>query len=161
MKINPVSFGRTVKVNAPLSDAKQIANLINSGSVSSDKKEVKDSQDKLKRIFYDREDGEARAVQVYGQSYILTGEASQRAKSLLEDRQFQLDAAMELYGKSEMYNLVKGAEDDRYDDYMKLLISETKEPVSINIRKGQKDIEQVQNLLGLPRQVIETIDIEV
>ena len=161
MNINPISFGRTVRVNASLSDAKQIANLINLDNATSDKKEVKDSQDKLKRIFYDREDGDARAVQVYGQSYILTGEASQMAKTLIEDRQFQLDAAMKLYGESEMYNLVKGAEDDRFEDYMKLLIFETKEPISINVRKGQDDIEQVKNLLGLPRQVIETINLEI
>ena len=125
MNISPVSFGRTVRVNAPLSDAKYLANLINANNVLSGKKEEKQAQDRLKTMFYDREVGKARAVQVSGKSYILTGEASQRAKVLLEDRQFQLDAAMALYGKSEMYDLVKGAEDDRYDDYMKLLISET------------------------------------
>lgn len=161
MKINPVSFGRTIKVNAPLSDAKYLANLINADSVHLDKKEDNSTQSKLQTMFYDREEGEARAVRVYGESYILTGEASKRAKALLEDRQFQLDAAMELYGKSEMYNLVKGAEDDRFEDYMKLLISETKEPVSINIRKNSKEVEPVKNLLGLPRQVIETINLEV
>lgn len=161
MKINPVSFGRTVRVNAPLSDAKYLAKLINSNNVPADKKEDKKAQDKLKTMFYDSKQGKARAVEVYGQSYILTGEASQMAKTLIEDRQFQLDAAMKLYGESEMYNLVKGAEDDRFEDYMKLLISETKEPISINVRKGQDDIEQVKNLLGLPRQVIETINLEV
>ena len=161
MNINPVSFGRTVRVNAPLSDAKYLADLINTNNVPNGKKEDKKAQEKLKTMFYDREQGKARAVEAYGQSYILTGEASQMAKSLIEDRQFQLDAAMALYGESEMYNLVKGAEDDRYEDYMKLLISETKEPVSINVRKGLNNVEPIKNMLGLPRQVIETIDIDV
>ena len=39
MNISPVSFGRTVRVNAPLSDAKYLANLINANNVLSGKKE--------------------------------------------------------------------------------------------------------------------------
>ena len=49
MNINPVSFGRTVKVNAPYHVAQQAANLVNDQNVSKEEKQV---QKQLKTLFF-------------------------------------------------------------------------------------------------------------
>ena len=52
MNINPISFGRTIKVNAPLNVAHRMAELINQSKEVQDTSE-KTSQQALKKIFYD------------------------------------------------------------------------------------------------------------
>ncbi len=134
MNISPVSFGRTIKVNAPLNVAKRAAKLVNMDKTVVSSKNEKEVQRKLIKLFYDSTQGAAQAVSVNGQSYIVTGEESQRVADLKFDRGFQLDAAEKLYGKGEMYDIVKGAEDDRYDDLLKGIIYETEEPVSVSFK---------------------------
>lgn len=134
MSINPVSFGRTVKVNAPLKVAKQAAKLINMDKKVVGSKDEKNVQKKLIVLFDDSTQGAAQAVSVNGYSYLVTGEESQRVADLKFDRSIQLDAAKKLYGNGEMYDIVKSAEDDRYDDLLKGIIYETEEPVSLSFK---------------------------
>lgn len=131
MNINPISFGRTVKVNAPLNVAKRATQLINMDKTVVGSKNEKEVQRKLVKLFYDSPQGAAQAVSVNGQSYIVTGEESQRVAELKFDRGFQLEAAERLFGKGSMYDTVKDCENDRYEDLLKGIISETEEPVSV------------------------------
>lgn len=137
MNISPVSFGRTVKVNAPLKVAKRAANLVNMDKTVVSSKNEKEIQRKLVKLFYDSPQGAAQAVSVNGQAYIVTGEESQRVADLKLDRGLQLDAAEKKYGKGGMYNIIKGAEDDRYIDLLKGVIYETEEPVSLSFKYGK------------------------
>ena len=139
MNVNPVSFGRTIKVNAPLPVAKHAADLINSLPTKKGESRV---QQQLKSIFFDSEDGRARAIAPYGKTgdvYIVTGEASNDIAALKKDRNEQLSAAKKNYGADSFtFNLVKEAEDSRYDDLVKLTIHESKEPLELNIDYSQR-----------------------
>lgn len=131
MNINPISFGRTIKVNAPLNVAKRATQLINMDKTVVGSKNEKEVQRKLIKLFYDSPQGAAQAVCVNGQSYIVTGEESQRVAELKFDRGFQLEAAERLFGKGNMFDAVKDCENDRYEDLLKGIISDTEEPVSV------------------------------
>lgn len=134
MNVNPVSFGRTIKVNAPVKVAEHAADLIN--SVPNKKGESR-VQQQLKTLFHDSRWGRARVVAPYGKHgdvFILTGTESEEVAELIKDRRFQLSKAKENYGKdSDMYGYVKDAEDARYNDLLKLAIHETQEPIELNL----------------------------
>ena len=74
MRINPVSFGKTVKVLAPHHEAVRIANAANNAPTV--KPEV---QEQVKKIFDDTKDGHALAFTFYDNSdycYIFSGKES-------------------------------------------------------------------------------------
>ena len=75
MNVNPVSFGRIVRINAPLNVTQRMADIINQDKSVPDKKERKVQQE-LKSIFCDTNIGSAQAVDVDGVSYIFTGDDS-------------------------------------------------------------------------------------
>ena len=140
MNVNPVSFGRTVKVNAPLKIAEHAADLVN--SIPNKKGEAR-VQQQLKTFFYDAEKGHGRARVIapngkQGDVYIVTGEDSKIVGELFKDKKLQLEAAKKNYGQSEMYEMVKDAEDARINDLLTLSIAETLEPVELNIDYSER-----------------------
>ena len=141
MNINPVSFGRTVKVNAPYHVAQQAANLVNDYNVSQEEKQV---QKQLKTLFFDRtKDGEARVYSMGpNTSYIFSGEESEQANALRFEMEETIEAGREYYGaNSPLADITAECESDRYEDLMKLLISETYDGTTLDIdyndKKGQ------------------------
>ena len=60
MNINPISFGRIARVNAPYCVAKQVVELINQPEV--DRKQPRVQED-LKELFYDYRYGAALLVE--------------------------------------------------------------------------------------------------
>ena len=140
MNVNPVSFGRTVKVNAPLSVAEHTVNLINDAQPKRGEARV---QQQLKNFFFDTEQGNGKARVVapngkQGDIFIVTGEESKSVVDLLKDRKIQLNAAKEKYGESELYAVVKEAENTRLKDLLTLIIDETKEPVELDVDYSQR-----------------------
>lgn len=141
MNVNQVSFGRTVKVNAPLKVAEHVADLVNSLPIKKGEARV---QQQLKTFFYDAEhgNGRARAIAPNGKNgdvFILTGDESIELGELIKDRETQLNAAKNNYGeKSDFYSYVKEAENDRFKDVATLLISDTLEPVELDIDYSQR-----------------------
>ena len=139
MNTNPISFGRTIKVNASIPVAKHAADLINSVPNRRGESRV---QQQLKGLFFDSEQGSARVITPYGKTgdvFIVTGEASNDIAALKKDRNEQLSAAKKNYGADSFtFNLVKEAEDSRYDDLVKLTIHESKEPLELNIDYSQR-----------------------
>ena len=88
MNVNPVSFGRTVKVNAPLNVAEHTVNLINNVQVKKGESRV---QQQLKDFFYDVEQGNGKARVVapngkQGDIFIVTGEESKAVFDLVTAR---------------------------------------------------------------------------
>lgn len=139
MQINPISFGRTVKVNAPLSVTKHAADLINSAQNIRGEAAV---QQQLKTLFYDSKEGRAIAVPVSGnknESYIFTGNESKDVAILLKDRKEQINAAKKHYGTgTSMFEIVKNAEDERFSDLLTLLVAETEEPIELDIEFSKR-----------------------
>ena len=141
MNINPVSFGRTVKVNAPYHVAQQAANLVNDQNVSKEEKQV---QKQLKTLFFDRtKDGEAKVFSTSPNvSYILSGEESEHANALRFEMEEAIEAGREYYGADNpLSDITFECESERYEDLMKLLISETYDGTELDIdydeTKGQ------------------------
>ena len=97
MNINPISFGRTVKVNAPYSIAQHAANLVNDFNVSPEEREI---QKQLKTLFFDRsKNGQTQVINYDSKtSYILSGEESEKANALKTELIEANDAAEEYYG---------------------------------------------------------------
>ena len=140
MNVNPVSFGRTVRVNAPLQIAEHAADLVNSLPTKKGEARV---QQQLKTFFYDVEKGEGRARAIAplgkdGSVFIVTGEDSRAVGELAKDRKLQIEAAKKNYGKCEMYEMVKDAENARYKDLLTLTISENLEPVELYMDYSQR-----------------------
>lgn len=80
MRILPISFGQTVKVNGSTSNAFDIARLVNDKKVS---KSEKHAQQKLKDIFYDVEEGLAQVLTYTNKSgeeqvYVVSGKESKK-----------------------------------------------------------------------------------
>ncbi len=141
MHISPISFGRTVKVNAPYHVAQQAANLVNDYNVSPEEKKV---QKQLKTLFFDRtKDGEARVYSTSpNTSYIFSGEESEHANALRFEMEEAIEAGREYYGADNpLADITFECESDRYEDLMKLLISETHDGTELDIdydeTKGQ------------------------
>ncbi len=139
MNINPVSFGRTIKVNAPLSVAKHAVDLINTIPQRRGESRV---QQQLKVIFYDTDKGRARAVAANGESgdvYIVSGMAGNDVGLLIKDRNFHIDEAKKTYGEDcYTYECIKEAEDERYTDLLTLVLFETEEPMELDIDYSKK-----------------------
>ena len=139
MNINPVSFGRTIKVNAPLSVAKHAADLIITIPLVRGEAKV---QQQLKDIFHDTDKGRARAVATdgaHGDIYIVSGEASDEVGLLVNDVNTYINAAKKQYDSdSYTYKCVKEAEQERYEDLLKLLLFETEEPMELDIDYSKK-----------------------
>ena len=144
MNINPISFGRTVKVNAPYGIAEHAANLVNDINVSSEEKEI---QRKLKTLFFDRsKNGQTQVINYDSKtSYILSGEESERANALRTEMIEANDAAEEFYGAGSMLEIAKETHADRYEDLIKLLISETEDGTELGI-EYDKDKKQIKSI---------------
>lgn len=128
MNINPISFGKTMKVLGHPSIAQTAANLINSPYDCEEKNYY--GQDRLLRIFNDvTAVGEAQVVSFNNKSaYILTGKESEALSELKIERNKQIQHAQNAYGEnSVMAELVAESEEDRYIDLAKNLVAETNE----------------------------------
>lgn len=126
-----VSFGRTVKINAPLKEAVKLQKMINNPDEYSEYKQV---TDKLKDTFNDVDKGEAKAFSggLYT-SYILTGEESEKAAKIK-------DSLMQGIESLDIYSQGGSARDfahimlcDKYNSDIKALISQTKSNTEIYI----------------------------
>ena len=133
MNISPVSFGRTIRVNAQLNVAKRMAELVNQNRAVEDKEE-RSSQQKLKALFYDSNIGSAQAIELDKKSYIVTGDESQAVSDLLLDRGIHIGLAKNAYGEGEMFDLVKDEEDKRCQEYLGYIVKNSAEPVSISAK---------------------------
>ncbi len=132
MNISPVSFGRTVKVNAPYHIAQQAANLVNDFNVSPEEKKV---QKQLKSLFSDRsKDGEARVISLdKNTSYILSGDESEKANTFRFEMEEAIEAAGEYYGSGKLLDISIETESERYEDLIKSLISKTEDGTILDI----------------------------
>lgn len=133
MNVNPVSFGRTIRVNAQLNVAKRMAELVNQNRNVEDREE-RSSQQKLKTLFYDANTGSAQAIELNKKSYIVTGDESQAVSDLLLDRGIHIGLAKNAYGEGEMFELAKDEEDKRCQEYLGYIVENSVEPVSISVK---------------------------
>lgn len=148
MNINPISFGRTVKVNAPYKVAQQAANLVNDFNVETEEKKA---QKQLQTLFYDKtRDGDAQVFSINDKtSYILSGEESKKAYELRSDMEDAIESAGAYYGAGDLFEIAMESHTDRYVDLMKLLISETHDGTEIDIDydKNKKQIKSINVMI--------------
>ena len=130
MNISPVSFGRTIRVNAPLNVAQRMADLVNQTRDVEDRDE-RSSQQKLKTIFYDSNVGRAQTVSIDNKSYIVTGEESIRVSDARLDMTIHVFDAKGTYGEGDMLELVKDEETKRCNEFLDVIVKHSAEPVSI------------------------------
>lgn len=135
MNISPVSFGRTVKINAPLNVAQRMAEIINQSRSVQDREE-RTSQQKLKSMFYDANIGSAQALEIDGQSYIVTGEESRAISDLKLDTAIHINCAKNTYGDSKDFARIKEEEIKRCNEYLELMVQMNKEAISITPKYG-------------------------
>ena len=119
MNINPISFGKVIRVvgNEPKKAAKEIRKFINNDA-----------------------NGVALSVSFSNDcTYIATGKDAEKLYELRKDKTHAINAAKEAYGKnSSMVELVKTAENDRYNDLAKCILSEA-DVVSIDTTYDNED----------------------
>lgn len=122
MKTSQVSFGRIVRINAPLNVTQRMADIINQDKSVQDKKERKVQQE-LKSIFYDTNIGNAQAVDVNGVSYIFSGDDS----LILSDVEQERDELINHFKKCYCHNKdrAKKEEDrqiERFETYKRIIV---------------------------------------
>lgn len=122
MKTNPVSFGRMVKINAPLTVTQRMADIINQDKRVQDKKERKVQQE-LKSIFYDTNIGNAQAVDVNGVSYIFSGDDS----LTYSDVKQECDELISYYKKCFCHNKDRAKREEeqqieRFETYKRIVV---------------------------------------
>ncbi len=138
MSINPVSFGRTIKVNSSFPVANHAVELINNPHLHKGEARV---QQQLQNIFFDAKEERAQLVSFDkkgNEFYIVSGQESKDINSLKKDRDRHVACAKEKYGYGRMFRLVKDSEDDRYLDLLKLAIAENQEPLELDINYSQR-----------------------
>ena len=117
MKINNTSFGKIIKVNAPVNSVLQITSVAN-GYTYPRSSELKEQ---INNIFTDLKDGEAYAcIKDEGQSYIFTGKESQAFQKIYFDTKEKLDTEMlkhwetdnSEFSKEDILKKYKNATDD-------------------------------------------------
>ena len=135
MKTSPVSFGRTVRINAPLKVAHRVAELINQSRSVQDIEE-RCSQQRLKTLFYDANVGSAQALELDGQSYVVTGEESRAISDLKLDTAIHINCAKNTYGDSKDFARIKEEEIKRCNEYLDLMVQMNKEAISIIPKYG-------------------------
>lgn len=133
MNISPVSFGRTIKVNAPLNVAHRMAELVNQSKSVQDKNE-KTSQQALKTIFYDSNLGSAQALEINGETYIVTGETSRFVSDVKLDAAIYITSAKKEYGEDETFEKIKESEIKRCNEYLSLIVKHSNESLSISTK---------------------------
>ncbi|MBQ8887763.1 MAG: hypothetical protein IJY61_08695 [Candidatus Gastranaerophilales bacterium] len=122
MKTGPVSFGRMLKINAPLNVTQRMADIINQDKSVQDKKERKVQQE-LKSIFYDTNIGNAQAVDVNGVSYIFSGDDSLCLSDVEKERDELISHFKECYCHNK--DRAKKEEDkqiERFETYKRILV---------------------------------------
>lgn len=135
MNISPVNFGRTIKVNAPLNVAHRMAELVNQNRYVPDSEE-RSAQQRLKSLFYDANVGSAQALDINGESYIVTGETSHSVSDIRLDSAVHIMAARKTYGDSKDLARIREEEIKRCNEYLSIIVQMNKEAISITPQYG-------------------------
>lgn len=131
MKITPISFGKTVKINASETAAHEAASLINNPQVD---KCCKTVQNKLKQTFNDvTQRGEAYVYTIpeEKETFILTGKESEKASEYYEDMIDDTEEMGRYYGAGHLLDISINATFERFQERMKSLINSTRENYEI------------------------------
>ena len=130
MNINPVSFGKTVKIYAPKHIAVKIANSVNGTPLFSPKE-----QSRLQSIFDDTDKGHAIAFYFHDNDesgYIFSGKESKRYQHELYQKALLIRQIKRDYPIKQALSKVLQAKNDFHKSIAKL-ISETKEKFALKL----------------------------
>ena len=146
MKISPITFGKTVQIQAPFHEARRIANAVNykKDDIQIVSPKVKDQ---VKEIFNDFESGHAIAYYTndYNTCYIFSGKESREyQKNILERVRKTLDAKQSYqYNKKEALNKILEAR-RMFSEKTDELIKRSQEDYAIKIYPNGKKVEIVE-----------------
>ena len=133
MNIAPISFGKTIKINASEVAAHEAAFLINNPNVD---KCCKSVQNKLKQVFDDASKrGEAYVYTIpeEKETFILTGKESEKATEYYVDMVDDTEEMGRYYGAGHLFDISSNAAVERFQERMKSLINSTREDYEISL----------------------------
>ena len=140
MKVNSISFGKTVKVLAPLHEATRIANAANG-----DRTVPRRVQKKVKNIFDDTKEGHAIAFSFCDDpscSYIVSGKESKEYVGNLFEEMYSIKKIKMNYPTDIALRAVLKVRED-YTNKTKELIRRTRENYALEVAFEGKDVEIV------------------
>lgn len=130
MNVTPLSFGRIVKVNAPLEVADKVTDLVN-GKGRGEVAKV------AKGIFCDYGSGEAVAYNPTGRknvSYIFSGSDANKAREIETDMRIECERVCDYYhGDTELVNAGFANASDRAFEKLNALIKSKNHVASLNV----------------------------
>ena len=133
MKIAPISFGKTIKINASETAAHEAAFLINNPNVD---KCCKSVQNKLKQTFNDvtpRGEAYVYTIPEEKETFILTGKESEKATEFYVDMVDDTEEMGRYYGAGHLFDISSNAAVERFQERMKSLINATREDYEISL----------------------------
>ena len=123
MNVNPISFGKTIKVNSSIASSCRAAGVINGHACTPNEENM---QIMLRGIMPDYQEGQAQAFSFEDEtSYILTGKESVEATKLLDSLLEKIGVAKKQDSYKGYYEDILRCESAKYLDSMKHLILRT------------------------------------
>ena len=123
MNVNPISFGKTIKVNSSIPSSCRAAGVINGHACAPNEENM---QIMLRGIMPDYKEGQAQAFSFEDEtSYILTGKESIEASKLLDRLIETINVAKKTNSYQGYYEDTLRCESARYLDSMKHLVMRT------------------------------------
>lgn len=138
MNIAPISFGKTIKINASETAAHEAASLINNPKVD---KCCKSVQNKLKQTFNDvtpRGEAYVYTIPEDKETFILTGKESEKATEYYVDMVDDTEEMGRYYGAGHLFDISSNAAVERFQERMKSLINSTRDNFEISLAFDQE-----------------------
>lgn len=142
MNISPVSFGKTVRVNSSIEDARRIAELANSSKPYSKEKKA---QKQAKEIFNDvTAEGQAIAIELNNGKdvYVLSGDESQKAQQFYEDLVIEILSIQEpKQSRQSAFDKIMKKTQDTFNKF----VDTTESVFELNVSKNKRNT-QIENI---------------
>ena len=136
-----ISFGHTIRINAPIKYADKLCDMINNPQAYSKNADV---VEKLSKTFDDVEQGKAIAFSDgWNRSYVLTGKESDEASKIGDSFTKVLERIRAAFGTSDDADEMLFPQYQKYNYDIQNLINRTKTNTSITIGNGINPTDEI------------------
>jgi len=144
MKVNPISFGRIIKINQPKHIAYNIADVANNTCGKYNSKTDK----KIQKLFPDKKDGHVIAETLGDKTtYLFSGEEGKKASKIIEQMYWECEHFCTYYhGEEDLVQPAFETACKRADKDLRALINEAKKVPILNIKFEENSRKKIKSI---------------